>query len=122
MAVRPISALSLLSALFLHFLTQKLTFGPKSAILVLGPRSMVAYALESEWWRRFVFRLVRAGQPICWSCSHDRYEEPIDQDTWVARALEFLGKTFHGATAFPKARGVWRDDQRSGQLIYDEPV
>jgi hypothetical protein len=54
--------------------------------------------------------------------SHDRYEKPIDQDTWVARALEFLGKTFHGATAFPKARGVWRDDQRSAQLVYDEPV
>jgi hypothetical protein len=54
--------------------------------------------------------------------SHDRFERPIDQDAWVARALEFLGKAFHGATAFPKARGVWRDDERSGQLVYDEPV
>src|SRR5262245_25989496 len=54
--------------------------------------------------------------------SHDRDEQPIDQDTWVTKALEFLGKTFHGATAFPKARGVWRDDERGGQLVFDEPV
>jgi hypothetical protein len=40
----------------------------------------------------------------------------------VQRVLEFLGKTFHGATAFPKARGVWRDDDRDGQLVFDEPV
>jgi len=24
--------------------------------------------------------------------------------------------------AFPKARGVWRDDRQAGLLIYDEPV
>jgi hypothetical protein len=36
--------------------------------------------------------------------------------------LEFLGSTFHGATAFPKARGVWRDDERDGTLVFDEPV
>jgi hypothetical protein len=54
--------------------------------------------------------------------SHDRNEAPIDQETWVEKALEFLGKTFHGATAFPKARGVWRDDERGGRLVFDEPV
>jgi hypothetical protein len=54
--------------------------------------------------------------------SHDRDENPIDQDKWVEQALEFLGTTFHGATAFPKARGVWRDDERGGKLIFDEPV
>lgn len=54
--------------------------------------------------------------------SHDRDEQPIEQDAWVTRALEFLGRTFHGATAFPKARGVWRDDDRQGKLVYDEPV
>jgi hypothetical protein len=54
--------------------------------------------------------------------SHDRDEKPIDQDPWVTKALEFLGMSFHGATAFPKARGVWRDDERGGQLIFDEPV
>jgi hypothetical protein len=54
--------------------------------------------------------------------SHDRNEEPIDQETWVQKALDFLGTTFHGATAFPKARGVWRDDERDGRLVFDEPV
>jgi hypothetical protein len=54
--------------------------------------------------------------------SHDRDEQPIDQDEWVETALEFLGQTFHGATAFPKARGVWRDDERGGRLVFDEPV
>ena len=54
--------------------------------------------------------------------SHDRDGQPIDQDDWVERALQFLGQAFHGATAFPKARGVWRDDERGGQLVLDEPV
>lgn len=55
--------------------------------------------------------------------SVDRFEEPIeDQDEWVTRALEFLGAVFGGATAFPKARGVWRDDARDGELVFDEPV
>jgi hypothetical protein len=38
--------------------------------------------------------------------SHDRDGQTIDQNEWVDRALEFLGEKFHGATAFPKARGV----------------
>lgn len=36
--------------------------------------------------------------------------------------MEVLGKCFGGATAFPKARGVWRDDQQGGKLLYDEPI
>ena len=54
--------------------------------------------------------------------SVDRDETPVDQDSWVARALETLGHEFGGATAFPKARGVWRDDARGGRLVFDEPV
>jgi hypothetical protein len=54
--------------------------------------------------------------------SHDRDEQQIDQADWVEKALQFLGENFHGATAFPKARGVWRDDDRDGRLIFDEPV
>ena len=27
-----------------------------------------------------------------------------------------------GATAFPRARGVWRDDEREQRLVWDEPV
>ena len=29
---------------------------------------------------------------------------------------------FGGATAYPKAKGVWRDDERGGALVKDEPV
>ena len=54
--------------------------------------------------------------------SVDRNSRPIDQDEWVGNALDFLGSTFGGATAFPKARGVWRDDERGGELVFDEPV
>ena len=27
-----------------------------------------------------------------------------------------------GATAYPKAKGIWRDDERGGALVKDEPV
>lgn len=54
--------------------------------------------------------------------SVDRESEPVDQDSWTRRSLEFLGKLFGGATAFPKAQGVWRDDEREGRLVWDEPV
>ena len=54
--------------------------------------------------------------------SVDRFEQPIDQETWVDRALSFLGSAFGGATAFPKAKGVWRDDDRANELVFDEPV
>ena len=47
---------------------------------------------------------------------------PIDQDRWVDAALEMFGRVFGGATAYPKAKGVWRDDEREGALIKDEPV
>ena len=54
--------------------------------------------------------------------SVDRLQRPIDQKTWVDQALEVLGTQFGGATAFPKARGVWRDDANGGRLVFDEPV
>ena len=54
--------------------------------------------------------------------SVDRYCEEIEQDAWVERALTMLGNCFGGATAFPKAKGVWRDDERAGALVFDEPV
>jgi len=47
---------------------------------------------------------------------------PIDQPRLVDAALEMFGRVFGGATAYPKARGIWRDDQRGGALIKDEPV
>ena len=54
--------------------------------------------------------------------SVDRDAKPIDQLKWEMAALEVLGKCFGGATAFPKGRGVWRDDQQGRKLIFDEPV
>ena len=47
---------------------------------------------------------------------------PVDQERWVTKALQTFGKLFGGATAFPKARGVWRDDANDGTLVFDEPV
>lgn len=47
---------------------------------------------------------------------------PIDQDYWVGEALRLLGRLFGGATAYPRARGVWRDDEREGALVEDNPV
>jgi len=46
----------------------------------------------------------------------------IDQDRWVRESLRMLGELFGGATAYPKAKGVWRDDERGGVLVFDEPV
>jgi hypothetical protein len=54
--------------------------------------------------------------------SIDRFEDPLDQDFWVTEGLSMLGRYFGGATAFPQGRGVWRDDERGGQLIFDAPV
>jgi len=31
-----------------------------------------------------------------------------------------LGLLFRGATAFPPSRGVWRDDERGGELLFDD--
>lgn len=54
--------------------------------------------------------------------SHERGGREIDQDAWVTRSLEALGRFFGGATAYPRGRGVWRDDEQGGTLLFDEPV
>jgi hypothetical protein len=46
----------------------------------------------------------------------------IDQSHWADSALEMFGRVFGGATAYPKAKGIWRDDERGGALVKDEPV
>src|SRR5258707_15020087 len=46
----------------------------------------------------------------------------INQEYWVDAALESFGQLFGGATAFPRAKGVWRDDERAGVLVKDQPV
>ncbi len=52
--------------------------------------------------------------------SVDRNGEPIDQGYWTDQALSTFGRLFRGATAFPPGRGVWRDDDRGGELVYDD--
>lgn len=52
----------------------------------------------------------------------DRDGQPIDQDYWVDEVLTTPGRLFRGATAYPRGRGVWRDDERGGTLIREEPV
>ena len=47
---------------------------------------------------------------------------PIAQDQWVLQALELFGRVFGGATAYPKAQGVWRDDENDRKLVKDNPV
>jgi len=54
--------------------------------------------------------------------SQARDEQPIDQDRWRDEALTALGKLFGGATAYPKGKGVWRDDDQGGKLLFDEPI
>jgi hypothetical protein len=46
----------------------------------------------------------------------------IDQNYWVDAALAMFGRLFGGATAYPKAKGIWRDDETGGALVKDEPV
>lgn len=52
--------------------------------------------------------------------SVDRSGEPIDQGYWTEQALTTFGRLFRGATAFPPGRGVWRDDDRDGELVFDD--
>jgi hypothetical protein len=46
----------------------------------------------------------------------------VDQNRWSEDAMKMLGTVFGGATSFPRAPGVWRDDERDGALVFDEPV
>lgn len=52
--------------------------------------------------------------------SVDRDGRSIDQAYWTDQALATFGRLFRGATAFPPGRGVWRDDERGGELVHDE--
>lgn len=54
--------------------------------------------------------------------SKDRDGVDIDQRRWSDQALECFGELFRGATAFPPGRGVWRDDSRNGELLYEETI
>ncbi len=75
-----------------------------------------------DWPSKFDASKSAATLLVLFIPSVDRWAEPIAQDFWVEGALEVLGRCFGGATAFPQGRGVWRDDARHGELIYDQPV
>jgi hypothetical protein len=54
--------------------------------------------------------------------SVDRDGKAIGQEGWCEEALRVFGRLFRGATAFPPGRGVWRDDARGGELVFDDTV
>jgi hypothetical protein len=45
-----------------------------------------------------------------------------NQDEWKRKALDFFGGTYGGSTAMPRAEGIWRDDEKSGNLVRDFPI
>jgi hypothetical protein len=53
--------------------------------------------------------------------------ERARQQPWAAQlgsvdeVLTTLARLFRGATAYPRGRGVWRDDERGGTLLQEEP-
>ncbi len=44
------------------------------------------------------------------------------QKQWVREALRLLGRELEGGTAFPRGLGVWKDNARGGNLVWDKPV
>jgi hypothetical protein len=54
--------------------------------------------------------------------SVDRNGKQIDHERWVDKALTVFAMLFRGATAYPRGRGKWRDDERGGELVTDEPT
>ncbi len=75
-----------------------------------------------DWGERFATDRADSTVLVLFIPSVDRDEQPIDQGRWESEALSMLGNLFGGATAFPQGRGVWRDDERGGRLVFDAPV
>jgi len=48
--------------------------------------------------------------------SKDQDGRLVEQEYWVDEVLTTLGTLLRGATAYPRGRGVWRDDARGGTL------
>jgi hypothetical protein len=80
------------------------------------------YALAVGWFEPESERVGRRHVQIFLpSVDRDGLSIPEGQEYWVEECLKVLGSLFGGATAFPPARGVWRDDER-GELRYDNTV
>lgn len=75
-----------------------------------------------EWDQRFAADKAEGTVLVLFVPSADREAQPIDQEYWETETLTVLGQLFGGATAFPQGRGVWRDDERGGRLVFDAPV
>jgi hypothetical protein len=78
--------------------------------------------MVTDWGKRFAADKAEGTVLVLFVPSVDRQEEPIDQEYWEAESLTVLGNLFGGATAFPQGKGVWRDDERGGRLVFDAPV
>ena len=75
-----------------------------------------------DWGKAFAAQKAEGTVLVLFIPSVDRRGEPVNQEHWETEALATLGRLFGGATAFPQGRGVWRDDQRAGHLVFDAPV
>ena len=63
-----------------------------------------------------------SSQVILFIPSKDRAGHEVDQVYWVDESLSVIGRLFRGGTAFPPGKGVWRDDVRGGQLLFETTV
>jgi hypothetical protein len=95
------------------------TFGSKSATLLRMAKKRPSKAGYGD-----LFKAAKSASNllVLFIPSQGRDEKPIDQEHWKDEALTALGKLFGGATAYPKGKGVWRDDDQGGKLLFDEPV
>jgi hypothetical protein len=60
---------------------------------------------------------------VLWIPSADREGRALsNQDEWKNNGLTFFGDTYGGCTAMPRAEGIWRDDERDGNLVRDFPI
>src|SRR5207248_5134200 len=71
-------------------------------------RSLTVFSPVYGAWRRAYYPL--------------RGTSPVNGATADCESLQLLGRILGAATAYPKARGIWRDDERAGALVKDEPV
>ena len=65
---------------------------------------------------------VGASQVVLFIPDLNREGDPIDQQLWIEECLRVMGKIFRGATAFPRGRGVWRDDDAGERLLEEQTV
>ena len=63
-----------------------------------------------------------SSQVVLFIPSKDREGKQIDQAYWVDEGLRVVGQAFRGGTAFPPGKGVWRDDERGGELLFETTV